>query len=276
MNSKNKKALLIVSFGTSYPQAIENCIEPVEAAMAQMAPDYDVFRAFTSGMIIQKLKKVFQMNVCPPEEALEMLAGQGYTVIAVQPTHILAGVEYHDLAAQVERFGQEHPEIQVSMGQPLLFENEDYSRAAAALETWMPRTKEDEVVLLMGHGTEHFSNSAYFALQHYLDALETHAVYVANVEAPPILDEVMQQMKHQGVNRVYLMPFMLVAGDHARNDMAGDDKASWQNRLLTYGFEVEVILRGLGESEAFCRLYAQKAAKLLDTVCPGLQTRLGK
>ena len=198
---------MIVSFGTSYPQAIENCIEPVEAAMAQMAPDYDVFRAFYVGNDYPKAEKSFSDECLSAGGSTEMLAGQGYTVIAVQPTHILAGVEYHDLAAQVERFGQEHPEMQVSMGQPLLFENEDYSRAAAALETWMPRTKEDEVVLLMGHGTEHFSNSAYFALQHYLDALETHAVYVANVEAPPILDEVMQQMKHQGVNRVYLMPF---------------------------------------------------------------------
>lgn len=261
--NRDRKALLVVSFGTSYTEAIESCIEPVEAAMTKAAPGFDVFRAFTSEMIINKLKKVSHISVCTPTEALELLAEQGYGVIAVQPTHILAGTEYHDLAKAVEKFSDKYSDIQISMGQSLLFENEDYERVAQALGKWMPQTEANEVVLLMGHGTEHFSNSSYFALQHYLDKLPTRAVYVANVEAPPVLGEVMAKMKAQGVTKVYLMPFMLVAGDHARNDMAGDDEGSWYHRLTGYGFEVEIILHGLGESRDFCSLYERKAAMLV-------------
>ena len=263
--NRDRKALLVVSFGTSYTEAIESCIEPVEAAITKEASGFDVFRAFTSEMIINKLKKVSHISVCTPMEALEYLADQGYGVIAVQPTHILAGTEYHDLVKDVEKFSVSHGDIQVSMGQPLLFENEDYEQVAQALGKWMPKTGNNEVVLLMGHGTEHFSNSSYFALQHYLDKLTTRAVYVANVEAPPVLEEVMAKMKAQGVTKVYLLPFMLVAGDHARNDMAGDDEDSWYHRLTEYGFEVEIILHGLGESRDFCCLYARKAAALVHT-----------
>lgn len=263
MMNQEKKALLAVSFGTSYTQAIESCIVPVEQAMKAAAGEYDLFRAFTSGMIIKKLKNVCHICVDTPGEALEALAEKGYGTIAVQPTHILAGTEYHDLAKTTEEFARSHPQVKVLMGQPLLYENDDYTRVAGALGCWMPKTGAHDVVVLMGHGTEHFSNSSYFALQHYLDQLSTRAVYVANVEAPPVLEEVMERMCREGVRNVYLMPFMLVAGDHARNDMAGEDEDSWYNILTRHGFSVEVILRGLGESEDFCRLYAQKVRKLI-------------
>lgn len=267
--SEYKKALLAVSFGTSYTQVIESCIAPVEQAMAAAAPGYDLFRAFTSGMIIKKLKNVCHMEISTPQEALEALAQMGYKAVAVLPTHILAGTEYHNLERDTEGFAKDHPEIMVSLGQPLLYENDDYSQVARALGQWMPKTGDREVVLLMGHGTEHFSNSSYFALQHYLDQLPTRAVYVANVEAPPVLDEVMDRMEKEGVKKVYLMPFMLVAGDHARNDMAGDDEDSWYNILTRRGFSVEIILHGLGESEDFRRLYANKARKLIRTMGDG-------
>lgn len=261
---KDKKALLAVSFGTSYTQAIENCIEPVEKTMKKAAAGYDLFRAFTSEMIINKLKKVYSVEIFTPKEALQWLADEGYGVIAVQPTHILAGVEYHDLVQDVEYFIRNNPDIKVTLGQPLLYENQDYEQVAKALGNWMPKTKEDEVVLLMGHGTEHFSNSSYFALQHYLDKLSTKAVYVANVEAPPVLDEVIMKMKNHGVTKVYLMPFMLVAGDHARNDMAGDHEDSWCSILKNAGFDVEIIMRGLGESEDFCCLYERKTEMVVE------------
>ena len=115
-----KKALLVVSFGTSYLQAIENCIAPVEKAIGEAAPGFDVYRAFTSGMIIRKLKDVCKISIPSPEEALLNLAGQGYKVVAVQPTHILAGTEYHDLARDVETFAAAHPDISGSGTAPAL------------------------------------------------------------------------------------------------------------------------------------------------------------
>lgn len=256
----NRNALLVVSFGTSYESVIDSCIAPVEAAIRSAAPDYDFFRAFTSRMILRKLEKVSHIHIPTPPQALEALREQGYTRIVVQPTHILAGTEYHDVEAEVRDFAQKHPDMDIVLGQPVLYENEDYERVAAALGRWMPETADNEVVLLMGHGTEHFSNSSYFALQHYLDKLSTRAVYVANVEAPPVLHDVMEEMHGEAVTKVYLMPFMLVAGDHAHHDMAGSGEDSWKSVLEADGFQVEIIMRGLGESEAFREIYREKAS----------------
>lgn len=258
-----KKALLVVSFGTSYTEAIENCIHPVEKAAAQVAEGFDLYRAFTSNMVIRKLKDTQGLVVWTPGQALEELTLRGYQEIAVQPTHILAGVEYHELKQEVMDFQSRHAEIRILLGQPLLFENKDYVAAAKALGHWMPETGEHEVVLLMGHGTEHVSNSSYFELQYYLDRLPTKAVYVANVEAPPVLEDVMQKFKEEKIQKIYLMPFMLVAGDHAHNDMTGTSENSWSNQLQKQGFTIEVLMKGLGESSDFCRLYAEKTALML-------------
>ena len=254
-----KKALLVVSFGTSYTDIIKSCIEPVEQGICSALPQWDFYRAFTSGMITRKLAQRDHLFIDRPSQALEKLYKAGYSEILVQPTHILAGIEYHNLKTQTEIFARRHVDISVRLGQPILYENDDYQRAAKALAAYMPHTGEYEVVLLMGHGSEHFSNASYFALQHYLDELPTRAVYVANVEAPPLLEEAITQMKKEGIQKVYLMPFMLVAGDHAKNDMAGDDGHSWKNRLEKAGFQTEIILKGLGENEEFRKIYAMKA-----------------
>lgn len=258
-----KKAVLAVSFGTSYKEVIESCIVPVEKAIAGALCGWDFYRAFTSGMITKKLSEKEHIFIDRPPEALKKLYEAGYRDIIVQPTHILAGAEYHALKAQTEDFAREHGDVRLRLGQPVLFENEDYARVADALQTHMPKTGEDEMVLLMGHGSEHFSNAAYFALQHYLDELPAQAVCIANVEAPPLLETVMKTMKEKHIKKVYVMPFMLVAGDHAKNDMAGDDEDSWKMQLLRAGFEPEIILKGLGESPDFVEIYREKAAKNL-------------
>lgn len=259
----SKKAVLVVSFGTSYTEVIKSCIEPVERAVSEALDGWDFYRAFTSKMITKKLAEKEGICIDRPIHALEKLVKAGYDEMIVQPTHILAGTEYHALKDETEAFLRENPHVHIRFGQPVLFENEDYEKAARALQKHMPKTGPKEVVLLMGHGSEHFSNASYFALQHYLDALPTQAVYVANVEAPPLLDNAIAQMKADGIEKVYLMPFMLVAGDHAKNDMAGEDEASWKNRLKRAGFKTEIILKGLGECDAFLDIYREKALKNL-------------
>ena len=117
-----KKAVLVVSFGTSHTEVIESCICPVEKAIADALLGWDFYRAFTSRMITKKLAEKEGIFVNKPPEALEKLAADGYTEIIVQPTHILAGTEYHDLKAQTEAFGKQHPEILLYFGQPVLFE----------------------------------------------------------------------------------------------------------------------------------------------------------
>lgn len=261
---EHKKALLVVSFGTSYLDAIENCIQPVEDAMlAAAGPQYCLYRAFTSRMIMRKLEKVYDIHIPDPVKALNTLLQEGFREILVAPTHILAGEEYHQLASEVDTFSKANPECTVILGQPLLYENQDYEDTARALAGWMPKAGSDEAVVIMGHGTEHFSNSSYFALQHYLDQMNTHAVYVANVEAPPLLGERIRRLKEEHISRVWLMPFMLVAGDHAHNDMAGENEDSWNRILQNHGFSTEVILKGLGECQDFRELYAKKVQKAL-------------
>lgn len=260
---QDKKALLVVSVGTSYTQAIASCIEPVETAIQKAALGFDLFRAFTSEKIIHKLKSVCHLSIRTPAQALEYLAQEGYGVIAVQPTHIWPGTEYHDLVRAVEKFSEKHQRIQITLGQPLLFESGDYEHVAHALGKWMPKTKDNEAVFLIGHGTQYFSNSDYLALSHALESLPTRVVYAANVEASGMFVPVIDRLKAWRVSKVYLMPFMLVAGRHARKDMAGNHENSWSSCLKNEGFEVEVILRGFGECEDFCLLYAKKAAMLV-------------
>ena len=261
---EHEKALLVVSFGTSYLDAIENCIKPVEEAMLEAAgTEYRLYRAFTSRMIIRKLQKDYDIHIPEPVQALKALVQEGFREIVVAPTHILAGEEYRQLEAEVHAFSKANPECSIILGQPLLYENSDYENTAKALANWMPKAGTGEAVLIMGHGTEHFSNSSYFALQHYLDLMHTHAVYVANVEAPPLLGERIRCLKEAHISRVWLMPFMLVAGDHAHNDMAGEDEDSWKHILQNQGFLTEIILKGLGESQDFRRLYAKKIQRVL-------------
>jgi len=254
-----KKAVLVVSFGTSYREIIESCIAPVEKKIAEALPEYDFYRAFTSRMITKKLERCYGIKIDRPVEALTKLKEAGYGEVIVQPTHILAGREYHQLKDEVTVFAAQNPDMHFVFGQSVLYENSDYELVVEALKTMMPDLAEDEAMVLMGHGSDHFSNASYFALQHYLEELAGERVYVANVEAPPELPDVMRKLKAKAIRKVYLMPFMLVAGDHAKNDMAGETEDSWKNILAREGLETEIILKGLGESEVFREIYRVKA-----------------
>ena len=256
-----KKALVIVSFGTSFVNIIETCIQPVEEAIASLYPDYDHYRAFTSRFIVRKLKEKHQMQVDLPMELLEKLAKEGYETVVLQPTHVLAGIEYHQLKEEILIFASQHASMQITFGQSLLYENEDYPKVVKALKESIPQPDIHEAVLLMGHGTEHFSNASYFALQYYLHAEMGDKAYIATVEAAPTLEDVIEALKAHQVNHVYLAPFMLVAGDHAHHDMAGEAEDSWVNVLARAGIRTTVILKGIGEYPAFRELYMKKARK---------------
>ncbi|MCI6017992.1 MAG: sirohydrochlorin cobaltochelatase [Clostridiales bacterium] len=259
-----KKAVLVVSFGTSYREVIDSCIAPVEKVISDALPEYDFYRAFTSRMIRNKLDLCFGVKIDDPVAALGHLKEAGYREVIIQPTHILAGTEYHQLKDQVIVFGVKNPEMKLIFGQPVLYENGDYEKAVSAILPTFPDMEKDTALILMGHGSEHFSNASYFALQHYLDVMTKGKVYVANVEAPPMLPEVIEKLKINNIKKVYLTPFMLVAGDHAKNDMAGEDEDSWKNILKKEDIETEIILKGLGEIEAFRELYRIKALRNID------------
>ncbi|EPY2272970.1 sirohydrochlorin cobaltochelatase [Clostridium sporogenes] len=250
---KNKRAILVVSFGTSYEESLKDCIESTENFIKESFKDYDIKRAFTSYMIINKILKRDNIKINNPMEALEELKQEGYEEVIVQPLHIMFGEEYEKIEKAVLKFKDEFKVLK--LGKPLLFKNEDYKIATEALKTQLPKLNKEEAIILMGHGTEHPANAAYFQFDYYLREHINPNIYLSSVESDPSIESVIPKLKKSGVKNVLLMPFMLVAGDHANNDMAGEDEESWKNVLEKEGFKVDLYLKGLGANIEFKKIY---------------------
>ena len=185
-----KKAILAVSFGTSYPDTLRKTIAATEQALAEAFPDWEVRRAFTSGMIIRKLKERDGVEIENVHQAMHRLEEEGYTHVAVQSTHVMHGEEYEKMLSQLEPY---RLRMKISVGMPLLHSEEDYHSVAKALLNWLPTLDADEALVLMGHGTTHFANSAYAQMEHMLQA-SCDRVYLATVEGYPTLDSVERQL----------------------------------------------------------------------------------
>ncbi|CBZ02835.1 sirohydrochlorin cobaltochelatase [Clostridium botulinum] len=251
--NKNKRAILVVSFGTSYEQSLKDCIEGTENFIKESFKDYDIKRAFTSYMIINKILKRDNIKINNPIEALEELKNEGYEEVIVQPLHIMFGEEYEKIERAVLKFKDEFKTLK--LGKPLLFKNEDYKIATEALKTQLPKLNKEEAIILMGHGTEHPANAAYFQFDYYLREHINPNIYLCSVESDPSIKSIIPKLKKSIVKNVLLMPFMLVAGDHANNDMAGEDEESWKNVLEKEGFKVDLYLKGLGANREFQKIY---------------------
>jgi len=257
-----RQALLVVSFGTSYEETLEKTIAATERSLAAAYPDYELRRAFTSGIVIRVLAKRGVMVDDVPT-ALGRLRDEGYERVVIQPLHLIPGVEYHEVLSAAASFRGAFAELAV--GEPLLSGAESYFELARALEPTLPSCAPGEAVVFMGHGTHHAANAAYPTMQRAFDDLGLPA-YVGTVEGYPELPGVMRLLKRDGVKKVTLLPLMLVAGDHATNDMAGDEDDSWKNVLTAEGFEVECVLRGLGERASVRGLYAAKAGAAMESL----------
>lgn len=240
-----KKAILVVSFGTSYHETRKKTIEPCENKIKESFPGYDFYRAFTSGMIINKLRKRDNMEIYNPLEVLEQLYKAGYEEVVVQSLHIICGEEYNKLKDMVQEYKDKFERI--SLGRPLLTYIDDYRETVEAVKQDLEEMDIDEAIVFMGHGTEHESHSSYPAIEYMFRDYGLNA-YVGTVEGYPELEHVIKKLKNKNVKIVDLMPFMLVAGDHAINDMASDEEDSWKTILEEEGFKVKTHLRGLGEN----------------------------
>lgn len=251
-----KKALLVISFGTSYDVAMK-AIENIEEKLAKAFPDYDCNRAFTSGMIIKKLLRTKNQKIETTTEALERLYKEGYEEVLCQPTHIVNGIEYDKMCGMISEYTQKFKTIKI--GTPLLTEEEDFLECAKRVMENMPSITEKEAIVFMGHGTEHFANGAYSQMENTLRSMGHENVYVGTVEGFPTIDYVEQRLEKKGVKKVYLAPLMIVAGDHARNDLAGEEEDSWKSILEAAGYEVEVKLQGIGEYDSIAQLFVEHA-----------------
>ena len=257
-----KKAILAVSFGTSYPDTLRKTIAATEQALAEAFPGWEVRRAFTSGMIIRKLKERDGVEIENVSQAMDRLEQEGYTHVAVQSTHVMHGEEYEKMLSQLEPY---RLRMQISVGMPLLHSEGDYTSVAQALLNWLPPLDADEALVLMGHGTTHFANSAYAQMEHMLQGL-CDRVYLATVEGYPALDSVERQLaKRPEIRRLMLAPFMLVAGNHAQNDMSGDED-SWAEQLKNAGYPVRCILKGLGECPAIRALFVEHCHQAVEAL----------
>lgn len=250
---EEKKAILVVSFGTSHLDTMERTITATEQFIAGQFPEYRVYRAFTSGMILRKLKRTENLAFDNVEEALERITADGIRELIIQPTHVINGIENDRMLETAEKYRDRFEKMKI--GAPLLSTAEDYKKAVHAVMTEVDLA-EDETLILMGHGTDHHANSAYPTLEYTFHLLGYRQVLVGTVEGFPNLQNVRTKLEITGCKKVVLMPFMLVAGDHAKNDMAGEED-SWKTELEEAGYEVRVILRGLGESEGIRKMLAE-------------------
>ncbi|PWI32246.1 sirohydrochlorin cobaltochelatase [Vibrio albus] len=256
-----KKALLVISFGTSYPQARIRNIEACERDLAQSYPDRDCFRAFTSSMIIRKLSHRDGLEIDNPGQALERLKNEGYRDVLIQSLHIINGDEYEKISRQVDSYRGEFDNLQ--LGLPLLSCMEDYEQLIEAIQYQSPVLQADERLVLMGHGATHHAFSAYACLDHLMKNKGLPFI-VGAVESYPEIDTVINRLHHEGVSKVYLMPLMLVAGDHAINDMASDEPDSWKVLIQNTGIEAEPIVRGLGENPMIRAMFAEHLKAVSD------------
>lgn len=253
----SKKALLAVSFGTSHEDTLEKTIVALEQDLSAAFPDYDLHRAFTSGMILRVLaKRGVHINDVPA--ALELLLEEGYTEVVMQPTHIMNGDEYEKMVAHaspyVERFER------FSTGKALLTSIQDYRDTIEALLAELPPKTEGKAIVFMGHGTEHFANAAYAMLDYMFHDMGRGDILVGTVEGYPELPQVVKKLKHRSqVKELELRPLMIVAGDHAKNDLAGDEEDSWRTQLEELGYQVSCTLMGMGEYPGIRKLFVKHA-----------------
>ena len=256
-----KQAILVVSFGTTHLDTLEQNIVRLEQSVAQQFPEARIFRAFTSPTIRRRLAQLHGIRVPSVEEALEQLIREGWDAVTVQPSLLIPGEEFDRLREAVLTFADR---ICLKLGRPLLWEDRDLDTLVQILLE-QDRPDPDTVLLLMGHGTEHPANDLYVRLDRRLRQEQSCTARLCTVEGTPTFADAAAELRQLPQRRVLVVPLMLVAGEHARNDMAGEGPGSLRSVLEQAGFSVECRIRGLGQLDPVRRCYADRirAAEIL-------------
>lgn len=237
--------LLVVSFGTSYNDSRRETIGAIEKAMIEAFPEMSVRRGFTSQIIIDHVKKRDGEVIDNMTEALDRAVANNVKTLVVQPTHLMPGFEYNDVLDEIAQYSDAFEKVII--GKPILDTDEDFSRVANAItEATASYDDGETAIVFMGHGTEAESNGVYAKMQEVLTGMGKTNYFIGTVEAEPSVDDVLALVKAGEYKKVVLEPLMIVAGDHANNDMAGGEEDSWNTIFEKEGYEVECVLRGLG------------------------------
>ena len=256
-----KPVILVVSFGTSYNDSRHITIGAIEDAIRETYPDYDVRRAFTAQIIIDKLAERDGIVIDNFEQAMDKLVEEGVQQVVVQPTHLMAGYEYTDVLNSLQQNYADKFDA-IVLGDPLLTSDEDYSEVVEAIcDATAAYDDGQTAICFMGHGTEADSNEDYAHLQQVLTDAGHTSYFVGTVEATPTFDDVVEAAQAAGFTRAVLRPLMVVAGDHANNDMADtEDPDSFASKFIAAGFEVECVVEGLGQLVAIDDIYVRHVA----------------
>ena len=257
--------LLVLSFGTSYNDSRRLTIGAIEGDLEKAFPDFSVRRVFTANIIIDHVQRRDNILIDDVDAALERAVNNGVKNLVVQPTHLMHGLEYDELVKEVGNYSDAFD--QVVFGEPLLNSDDDFARVEKAITEWTASYDDGETAIcFMGHGTEADSNEVYQKMQDLLTKDGYTNYFVGTVEAQPSLDDVLAKVQAGDYKRVVLEPLMVVAGDHANNDMAGDEDGSWKKTFEDAGYEVECLLRGLGENEDIRAIYVDHAKAAIDSL----------
>ena len=253
-----KKGIIVTSFGTTYKETRQLCIESIENRVKNEFPDYLVLRAFTSRVVIHRLKKRDNISVDTPTEALIKMKENGIKDIFIQPLLIIEGIEYEKILREAKDFMADY-ECNISIGKPLLSSDLDYEKVVEGLGL----TDKNEAVVFMGHGSEHETDISYDKLQKIIWTHGYKNVHIATVEGEKTIEEVVEDLKAKEIKKVILKPFMLVAGDHAINDMASAEDDSWKSILENNNIEVVTDLKGLGQYKAIQDIFIEHLKDLI-------------
>lgn len=262
-DAEDKDAILVMCFGTTYIETRTRNIDATVEAIAAKHPDVKIVVAYTSHIVIKRIKENEGITFPTPEEALQQLKAEGYTRVAMTSLDIIPGMEYDYDAAVYNVYKDEFKKATLAM--PLMYwqgqegQTDDVKEVMKAFATQCPVKQEGKAILAMAHGTPHPANAYYCVMQNRLEAIGRDDILIYSVEGWPHLDTIIPMLKQKGVQEVLLMPLMLVAGDHANNDMAGDEEDSHKTVLESEGIKVEAYLHGLGENAAIRDIFVARA-----------------
>ena len=279
--------LLVVSFGTSFNDSRAEDVKGIEDALAEAYPDWSVRRAFTAQIIINHVEARDGENIDNMQQALDRAVENGVKNLVVQPTHLMHGAEYDEMTEAINGYKDKFESVAIA--EPMLGEvgddatviNDDKKAVAQAItdeackeagfDSMDAAAEAGTAFVFMGHGTSHTANITYDQMQTQMDDLGFKNAFIGTVEGKPedtACDKVIEKVKEAGYKNVVLRPLMVVAGDHANNDMAGDDEDSWKSQFVASGnFEnVDTQIAGLGRIEAVEQIYVDHTKAAIDSI----------
>ena len=279
--------LLVVSFGTSFNDSRAEDIKGIEDALAEAFPDWSVRRAFTAQIIINHVQARDDEQIDNMQQALDRAVANGVKNLVVQPTHLMHGAEYDEMVEAIDAYKDKFESVAIA--EPMLGEvgddatviNDDKAAVAQAItdeavkeagyDNMEAAAEDGTAFVFMGHGTSHTANVTYDQMQTQMEKLGFTNAFIGTVEGEPedtACDEVINKVKDAGFKKVILRPLMVVAGDHANNDMAGDDDDSWKSMFEASGDfdEIDCQIEGLGRIDAVEQLYVAHTQAAIDSI----------